>query len=66
MVRLLGGELEHEISWEPRPIAINRLIQVSRSYAVESRQFNIENRSLASKQVNRLRNLLDGDDRFAH
>jgi len=66
MVRLCGGELEHEISGKPLSIAIDRLIQVTGSYGVEWGQFKIENHSLASKQMNRLRNLLNGDDRFAH
>ena len=66
MVRLCGGALEYKISWEPLPIAIDRLIQVTGGYAVESGQFKIENHSLASKQINGLRNLPAGDDRFAH
>jgi len=53
--RLFLGKLKNEVSGESALIALNRLVEIARRRAIESRQIRIEHDFLAANEENEAR-----------
>src|SRR5205823_12287922 len=63
---LLRLKLKHKVSGKSHRVALHRLVENLGGHAIENGQVLLKHYSLTANPVNRLRNLLDWNDLFAH
>lgn len=57
---LLGGQLKHEVLGEPRPVAVDLLVQPLGALAVKARQVGVQQPSLSTDDDDALGDFADG------